>query len=130
MGLREAPALAVRYGRLLRDVEIQKTVYTFLTRQYEEAKIQERRDTPTVQVLDVGVPAEIAARPKKKVVVAAATGVALFFALIWCFVLERWESLRTGNAPEAARWTEMGRLLAGDLARFRNRAKGRRDRTP
>ena len=51
-GFSEVPDLGLKLGRLMRDVEIKNTLFTFLTQQYEEAKIQEAKETPTVQVLD------------------------------------------------------------------------------
>ena len=51
-GFSEVPDIGMQLGRLVRDVEIQNTLFTFLTQQYEEAKIQEAKETPTVQVLD------------------------------------------------------------------------------
>jgi capsule polysaccharide export protein KpsE/RkpR len=59
-GFKEVPDLAIQLLRLQREVEIQNTIYTFLTQQYEEAKIQEAKDTPTLQVLDW------ASKPEKK----------------------------------------------------------------
>ncbi|MBT5235129.1 MAG: hypothetical protein HN995_11020 [Candidatus Marinimicrobia bacterium] len=54
------PALVVEYARLLRDVTAKNAVLEFLIPEYEQARIQEVRDTPTVQVLDH------AQRPSKK----------------------------------------------------------------
>ena len=48
----EVPNLEIELLRLKREVEIQSKLYAFLTQQYEESKIQEARDTPTIQVLD------------------------------------------------------------------------------
>ncbi len=48
----EVPNLEIKLMRLKREVEIQTKLYAFLTQQYEESKIQEARDTPTIQVLD------------------------------------------------------------------------------
>lgn len=48
----EVPELGVQLLRLQREVEIQNTLFIFLTQQFEEAKLQEAKDTPTVQVLD------------------------------------------------------------------------------
>ena len=50
--LAEIPELGVELIRLKREVEIQNTLFVFLTQQYEEAKIKESKDTPTVQILD------------------------------------------------------------------------------
>ena len=43
---------------------ITETLYALLVSQYEQAKLTEARDTPTVQVLDPAVPAEKKSRPK------------------------------------------------------------------
>lgn len=50
--LADVPELGVELVRLKREVEIQNTLFVFLTQQYEEAKIKEAKDTPTVQILD------------------------------------------------------------------------------
>ncbi len=118
LGLRNAPELVLRYGTLLRDVEVQRAVFQFLTRQVEEAKIQEARDTPTIQPLDTGIPAEVAARPRKKVIVAAATGLALLLSIVWSFGIERWERSKLDPAS-AAQWEAISRSVSKDLARFR-----------
>jgi uncharacterized protein involved in exopolysaccharide biosynthesis len=116
--LKETPDLVLRYGRLLREVEIQRTVHAFLTRQLEEAKIQEARDTPTIQILDPGIPADIASRPRKKVIVAAVTGLALLLSVVWAFILERLEGIRS-DAETAERWKWISGQLSRDLSRFR-----------
>ena len=58
------PTLALEYGRLLRNLKVQEALYTMLTSQYEQAKLSEARDTPTVQVLDMAIPAERKSRPR------------------------------------------------------------------
>jgi len=50
--LSNVPDLGIKLVRLKREVEIQNSLFVFLTQQYEEAKIKEAKDTPTVQVLD------------------------------------------------------------------------------
>jgi uncharacterized protein involved in exopolysaccharide biosynthesis len=58
------PELALQYGRLLRELKVQETLYTLLTSQHEQAKITEARDTPTVQVLDPAIPADRHSKPR------------------------------------------------------------------
>ena len=50
--LQTVPEVALQYLRLRREVEIQNTVFTMLTNEYEKARIEQARDTPVVQVLD------------------------------------------------------------------------------
>ena len=55
--LRQLPRLAVPYADLYRRVRVQETVFELLTQQYEMARIQEAKDTPVVNVIDVpGIP--------------------------------------------------------------------------
>ena len=65
------PNLGAQLGRLKRDVEIQNTLFTFLTQQYEEAKILEAKNTPTIQVLDVAISPEKHIKPKRSIIVFA-----------------------------------------------------------
>jgi uncharacterized protein involved in exopolysaccharide biosynthesis len=57
------PPLAIEYTRLLRDMKVQEQVYAVLVTQYEEAKIREVKDTPTLEVLDRAEPPQRRSRP-------------------------------------------------------------------
>jgi len=89
------PTLALEYGRLARDLKVQETLYALLISQYEQAKLTEARDTPTVQVLDPAIPAERKSRPKILLNVLIAGILSLFVGLFWAFVrgaLDRWKA--------------------------------------
>ena len=62
---KETPDLALKYYRLYRDVQINGKILEFLVPQYEQSKIQEAKDTPTLLVLDEAMPPERHTRPKK-----------------------------------------------------------------
>lgn len=49
---RAAPRLALEYDRLSRDVTTKQALVTTLTQAFEQAKIEEVRDTPIITVLD------------------------------------------------------------------------------
>lgn len=57
------PALALQYGRLLREVKEQEAMVMLLSAEHQQARYLEAHNTPTVQVLDSAVPAEIKSRP-------------------------------------------------------------------
>lgn len=82
------PALALEYGRLMRDLKVQETLYALLVSQYEQAKLTEARDTPTVQVLDPAVPAEKKSRPKIALNLLIAGMLSLLIGIFWAFVRE------------------------------------------
>ncbi len=54
----QVPELGGEYIRRYRDVEIQYKILQILTPLYEQAKVEERRQTPSVIVLDRAAPAE------------------------------------------------------------------------
>jgi uncharacterized protein involved in exopolysaccharide biosynthesis len=82
------PGLALEYGRLTRDLKVQETLYVLLVSQYEQAKLTEARDTPTVQVLDPAIPAERKSRPKLSVNLLIAGVLSLLIGIIWAFLRE------------------------------------------
>jgi len=66
------PDLGLQYVFLFKDLEVQKAIFELLTKQYEQAKIQEMRDTPTVEVLDEAEWPDRKSKPKRALVVLAA----------------------------------------------------------
>jgi capsule polysaccharide export protein KpsE/RkpR len=74
-----APDLGLQYFRLYREVQISNKVVEYLVPQYEQAKVQEAKDTPTLLVLDKGQPAAYPFKPRKKIVVLAAGLIVLVF---------------------------------------------------
>lgn len=84
----KVPEVTMEFSRLFREVKIQDTVFTLLTAQFEQAKITEARDTPTVQLLDRAVPADFKSRPKIKQNMAIAGALSLFIGVLLAFSLE------------------------------------------
>jgi len=82
------PDLALQYARLLRDIKVQQTLYELLTQQYEIARIQEAKDTPTVQVLDVAKVPETMAKSNKRKIVMLSTMTAMFLGIFLSFFME------------------------------------------
>ncbi len=50
--IKSLPLLGAKYADFYRRAKIQETVYELLTEQYELAKVQEAKETPSVKVLD------------------------------------------------------------------------------
>src|SRR5262249_51765864 len=50
--LRRLPILGVTFADLYRRTKVQEAVYEALTQQYELAKVQEVKETPSVKILD------------------------------------------------------------------------------
>jgi uncharacterized protein involved in exopolysaccharide biosynthesis len=64
IAFKDVPELGMELARLLRDVKIQNEVYLLLQQQYYKEKIQENRDTPTIEILDEAITPEKASSPR------------------------------------------------------------------
>ena len=86
--------------KLLRDVKYFETVYEFLAKQFEIAKIDEAKDSAILQVLDRAVVPDRKSKPKRSLIVVLATLAAGFVGILWAFVGEAMEKARQN--PESA----------------------------
>ena len=84
-----APALQQRLADLTTQVEIKRSVYVALSEQYEQARIDEARDTPTIQVLDRAFPPPVRSKPKRKIMVGVATAAAFLISSASALYMER-----------------------------------------
>jgi len=107
-GISSVPDLALDYMRLFREVKVQTTLYTMLLQQLETARIEERKNTPVISVLDWATPGEIPVFPRKlRLIVVAALAAFAWVALFAVFV-ERLRERRE-SAVEAARLAALRR---------------------
>jgi tyrosine-protein kinase Etk/Wzc len=97
MPLFKIPDLGQRYLKLFKEVQVQNKLYTFLVQQYEQAKIQEMKDTPTVQIIDKAVAPIRKAKPKRAIVVLSSVfSCSLAFVLV-LFWREHYRLLETND---------------------------------
>lgn len=114
----ELPEVMLEYARLLRNLKVQEAVYELLTQQYEQAKIMELKDTPTVQFLDeAGVP-EKKSRPKRALIVAFALVLSLCANVLIVFTMEYFIDVKK-NAGKHKFVIELGTLLSNDIRKLR-----------
>ena len=84
----EAPNLEMELLHLKREVEIQSKLYAFLTQQYEESKIQEARDTPTIQILDDASLPIKRFKPKRTIMVIGYSLIAFVLSALYVILIE------------------------------------------
>jgi tyrosine-protein kinase Etk/Wzc len=95
--LANVPDLGAEYVRRFREVEIQYKILQFITPLYEQAKVEERRETPSVIVLDRAGPAERKAKPKIAIWGGIALASSLMLALLGVFAMEGIHSLKAAH---------------------------------
>jgi len=96
----EVPRLGLELARLTRDLKIQEVIFELLSSQHEQVKIQEAKDTPTIQILDRAFPPEKKSRPKRAMMVVLAGIASLFVGVIFVFGLEYLQTTQKRNPDE------------------------------
>jgi tyrosine-protein kinase Etk/Wzc len=94
-----APALEKQLVGLVTAVEIKRSVYKVLSEQYEEAKIQELKNTVTIQVLDWAQPPDVRSKPKRKLIVGVSTVAALLVSSFWVLYRDRSYKMLVPDEP-------------------------------
>lgn len=90
----KVPDLGMDLLRRTRDLKIQEAVYAFLMQKYEEAKYEEAKATPAVQVLDRAVPPLFRSRPQRTLMVAGAGAASLLISAFLAFLFEAFREMR------------------------------------
>ena len=88
--IRSLPLLGAKYSDYYRRAKIQETVFELLTEQYELAKIQEAKETPSVKVLDPGTIPEKKSFPPRLLIMFLGTALALSVSVVWVLGSNQW----------------------------------------
>ncbi len=110
------PELAVEYIRKLRELKIQEAIFEQLAKQYEVAKLNEAKDSSTIQVLDDAVVPLKKSKPKRALIVIISTITAFFISIFIIFTQEYLAKL----SPEDA---QILSDIKKSLFKFRNTIK-------
>jgi uncharacterized protein involved in exopolysaccharide biosynthesis len=90
--IRSLPLLGVKYAEYDREAKIQETVYELLTEQYELAKMQEAKETPSVKVLDRARIPERKTSPPRTLIVLLGTFFTVSWSMVWLAARSCWRS--------------------------------------
>ena len=107
-----APSIGVEYIRRLRELKIQEALFEQLTKQFELAKINEARDSSSIQVLDEAVVPLHKSKPKRSLIVILSTITAFFCSIFLVFIREYLSKLSPADNDMVA---EMKSNLKGML---------------
>lgn len=93
--IRKLPLLGVKYADLYRQTRIQEVVYETLTQEYELAKVQEAKETPSVKVLDMARIPEKKSYPPRLLIAAVTAFLAMTSVVVLDFGKARWGEVDT-----------------------------------
>ena len=82
------PGLGLEYARKLRELKIQEAIFEQLSKQYEVAKLNEAKDSSSLQVLDEAVVPLKKSKPKRSLIVILSAVTAFFISIFVVFIQE------------------------------------------
>jgi hypothetical protein len=85
------PLLGAKYADYYRRAKIQETVFELLTQQYELAKVQEAKETPSVKVLDPATVPEKKSFPPRLLIMLLGTALAFSMSVVWLVGSNQWQ---------------------------------------
>ena len=127
MSFSELPEITLEYARLLREVKIQEAIYELLTQQFEQAKIMELKDTPTVQLLDKAGPPERKSYPKRAKIVITAFFLSIVAGLGLVIIFEHLEYMKLTGKDK--KWRNIGQVLKNDIVLLKKKISRKRNRS-
>jgi capsular exopolysaccharide synthesis family protein len=86
--LDRAPEIRLQYARLQREALLQNKLFTLLTEQLEQARIEEARDETAFQLLDKAIPPEKKSKPRRALIIVLSTIMGTFVGIFVTFLRE------------------------------------------
>jgi uncharacterized protein involved in exopolysaccharide biosynthesis len=109
--IRKLPLLGVAFADLYRRTKVQEVVFEVLTQQYELAKVQEAKETPSVKVLDPARVPEKKSFPPRLLIMTLCTFLALVGAIVLSLGKTLWHEVDTSDP---------GKVLAQEIFQTAN----------
>jgi uncharacterized protein involved in exopolysaccharide biosynthesis len=99
--LRQLPLLGVTYAELYRRSKSQETLYDLFTQQYELAKVQEAKETPSVKVLDPPNVPEKKSFPPRLLIMFLGAVLSFVFGALWLVAHNAWQETDSQNPAKS-----------------------------
>jgi uncharacterized protein involved in exopolysaccharide biosynthesis len=91
--IRQLPILGVTYADLYRRMKVEDAVFQTLTQQYEAAKVEEAKETPSVKVLDPPQLPEKKSFPPRLLIMLLGALIAFAGSVAWVLASQVWEAI-------------------------------------
>ncbi len=98
--LKNTPKLSIEYSYLLRDVKVQGMLHSFLLQNYEQAKLSEANNTPSVNVLEYANIPQKKSQPKRGIICMVSFCIGLIIVSFLIFLM-KWYDIQREQATAA-----------------------------
>lgn len=95
--IRQLPILGVPYADLYRETKVEEAVFETLTEEYELAKVEEAKETPSVKVLDPPDIPEKKSFPPRTIIIMLGTLLSIGLAATYVFSKTLWDLTPTDD---------------------------------
>jgi tyrosine-protein kinase Etk/Wzc len=103
------PEAAIDYVRARRELKLQETLLESMVRQFEIAKLDEAKEGPSLQQVDVALPPDRKSKPVRSLIVLASTLAALILVSGWVVVRRYSATVRDSDPAANAAWRGLKR---------------------
>jgi tyrosine-protein kinase Etk/Wzc len=98
------PEASLEYVRARREVKLQETLLESMVRQLEVAKLDEAKDGPVLQQVDVALPPDHKSKPSRALITIAFFMAGLLLSAVWIIWREYMALVRSEDPETAAAW--------------------------
>jgi uncharacterized protein involved in exopolysaccharide biosynthesis len=109
----QSPMLMLRQQRLVRKMNVSEELYLLLTKEYETTKIQEVRDTPVLDIIEMAKPLPVKSGPVKRKVLMVVFFLSLATGLSVLLISEQ---IKKSGTIARLRQLEGYRVMSRDIA--------------
>ena len=103
------PEAAIDYVRARRELKLQETLLEGMIRQVEIAKLDEAKEGPVLQPVDIALPPDRKSKPSRALIVLATTVFALLASMVFVVARGYAGSAGAGDPLRAAAWQGVAR---------------------
>jgi len=111
----KVPEYGLEYARLIRDIKLQEILLEFLLPQYEQARIQEAKDTPTIQIIDEAVLPIRKDKPKRIFIVLFSVMLSGILSFFYALAVEKLRAMKSEGGEDFKKINWVKTQLKGDV---------------
>ena len=119
--LNDIPDLGIKYLRLFRELKLQESILEFLLPIYEQAKIEEAKNVPTLQILDKAVSPVLRVRPKRSIFVIFWAFISLLISITFVFSIEHIQNMKQTNPEKYNKINHIITTIKNDIKIFKTK---------
>lgn len=107
----QVPAASMEYLRRMRDVRYQETLFEFMTKQYEMAKVDEARQSQMIQVVDKAIVPDRRSWPPRTLLTLLAFILGIMISSFWVILQAGYSRQAIQNPEMASKLNQLRQML-------------------